>query len=78
MLYFLYDHNYVRSLKYCIVQIFDGENPWKLWQITGGSPNFAIQILTIYHDIAICDRILENRPRCHIFHCLYFSLFNTL
>ena len=25
-----------------------------------------------------CDWILENRPRCHIFHCLYFSLFNTL
>ena len=25
----------------------------------------------------IYDRILENRPRCHICHHLYLSLFNT-
>ena len=25
--------------------------PWQIWLITGGSPNFTIQILTISRDI---------------------------
>ena len=33
---------------YCIVQIFGEGKPW---QITGDSPNFTIQILTMSHDI---------------------------
>ena len=30
---------------------FGGGKPWWIWRITGGSPNFTIQILIMSHDI---------------------------
>ena len=35
---------------YRIVWIFDGGIPWRIWRITGGSPNFTIQSLTMSRD----------------------------
>ena len=29
-----------KSVVYHIVQIFGRGKPWRIWQITGGSPNF--------------------------------------
>ena len=39
------------STKHCISQLFGGGNPWRIWQITGGSLNLTIQILTMSCDI---------------------------
>ena len=34
-----------------VVQIFSGEKPWWIWQITSDLSNCIVQILTISHDI---------------------------
>ena len=36
---------------YWIEWTFGEENPWIIWRITGGLPNFIIRILTLSHDI---------------------------
>ena len=45
--------NYLSTLIVAILYSvnFWQRKPWRIWWITGGSPNFTIQILTMSHDI---------------------------
>ena len=42
---------HITSFIYHIVQIFGGEKPWQIWQITSGLSNCIAQILAISHEI---------------------------
>ena len=70
-----YIHTHIPA-KYCIMQSFGRGKPWWIYQITGGLPNFTVQILTMSHDInkeskqiGICQSfirqkfLMENLPR---------------
>ena len=48
---------------YCIAQMFCGRKPWWIWQITGGSPNFTIQILIMSHNINLKKQTSRNLPK---------------
>ena len=52
----MYQHTHVgmsmqQVLIYHIAQIIGRVQPWQIWRITGGSPNFTIPILTMSRDI---------------------------
>ena len=60
---------------YHIAWIFGKGKPWRIWRITGGLPNFTIQILTMYRDI---NKESKKTGISQSFLCQKFVLYSTL